>query len=364
MGTFHAVAGLVREGHHSHRTFTLSIDGLATAPALPAFTFVLARPAWAFALPVFHNAAPRALLAGSVYQDGLGRALTVWRRSNHAAGAFRALLACLRASIPDLAIGTAAARRRADGAWRAGIVAGLVYEDFAWPAGPLAVRRRPDRPRSTRVRPASAFSEGSAVRAAVGRRTLWALGRAKSPCGLAASAVLVRLGERGFASVALRLRAIEWFGRVIVALASAAALVSAATTALIAAAAAAALIAAAAALICAAAAVVFSGITAIVVLFGFAIVEANALLADGDAFPGGACVEGKTNHKDGSRKHQTRQFEEMRFMHSMLETAFDAALECGSFLGAESGVSLAGCSRRSGFDRDVCNSQEGKAEAF
>jgi len=93
----------------------------------------------------------------------------------------------------------------------------------------------------------------------------------------------------------LRFRTIERFGRIVVALISAAALVAAA----------------AAALIAAAAAVLFAGIVPIIILLTFAVVEANGLLTDGDAFLVGACVEGGTDHDDRSCKQQSRQLEEM-----------------------------------------------------
>jgi hypothetical protein len=52
------------------------------------------------------------------------------------------------------------------------------------------------------------------------------------------------------------------------------------------------------------AAVLLTGIIAVIVLLAFAILEADALLADGDAFLGCTCVEGGTDDKDRSCNQQ------------------------------------------------------------
>jgi hypothetical protein len=66
---------------------------------------------------------------------------------------------------------------------------------------------------------------------------------------------------------------------------------------------AAALISSAATLISAAA--ILSGIPAIIiVVLAFAVVEANALLPDGDAFLVSACVKGRTDQHDRSCKQR------------------------------------------------------------
>jgi hypothetical protein len=146
---------------------------------------------------------------------------------------------------------------------------------------------------------------------------------------------------------------------------------AAATPALISAAAATLISAAAAALISATAlisvATVFSGITAVIVLFASAVVEANALLADGDALLGGICVSGITDHEDRSGKQQRRQFEGVRFVHLAIhpiETAFDAALERKSIFGADLLIAPAGCSRRTGLDRDDGIRRKGRLRHF
>jgi hypothetical protein len=96
----------------------------------------------------------------------------------------------------------------------------------------------------------------------------------------------------------LRLRTIEWFGRIVETLASVAAF--------------GALVSAPSALVSAA---VLSGITAVIVLFAFAVVETNALLTDSDAFLGGTCVKGGTCNKDHGRNQQRSQLKEGRFAH-------------------------------------------------
>jgi hypothetical protein len=53
-------------------------------------------------------------------------------------------------------------------------------------------------------------------------------------------------------------------------------------------------------------AAVLSGITAIIVVLAFAVVEANALLADGDTFFVSACVKGRTDQHDRSCKQRDR----------------------------------------------------------
>ena len=187
-----AVARRIGPRHRSLRTLTTVVD--RNAATLAFFAGSVGRrgsPLRALALPVVHDFATLALLAGSVRQHGSGWALTVGRRPDHAAGAFRfAHLGCV---IPVLPLGTFTVGRRADrGRW-AGIVTGLVYLNLIGRAHSIAVRRHTDGSRPTFRRPAGALTKGRALWAAVRRRAVWPVRRAEAFGGLAAGAVFVRL---------------------------------------------------------------------------------------------------------------------------------------------------------------------------
>ena len=170
--TLHAIAGGPRPGNRSLRACALAVD---------------------------HHAATLTLPACSVKQLSSGRTLAVWRSADHAAGAFRALFARLGSGIPVLPSRTEAVGRRAGRTCRAGIVAGLIYENLTRRARPLAVRRRTNGPWRTIGRPASSLAEGGAFCAAVGRRAAWAVRGTEPFLGLAAGAVFVRLVEHDIA---------------------------------------------------------------------------------------------------------------------------------------------------------------------
>ena len=98
------------------------------------------------------------------------------------------------------------------------------------------------------------------------------------------------------------------------------------------------------------AAAVRSGISIVIVPFAFAIVDADGLLGDGDAFLGRTCVEGGAENDDCCCNQQRNQVKKRRLAHLLLpiDPSFDAvvALGCESVFVADLGISLRGSSRR------------------
>lgn len=115
-------------------------------------------------MPPGGDFASLAVLASPIRQHGSSWTLAVGGCADHATDAFRALFAGGRSGIPVLSSRTKAIRRRARGARRTRIIAGLVYDNLARSTRPLAMRRCADVVRRTIGGVAESFAERGTFR--------------------------------------------------------------------------------------------------------------------------------------------------------------------------------------------------------